>query len=211
MDITCTQQATQSSKLNADMQQQASQMASSVTTALSLNPGSSQANNIMALSLSVGEAITNVTEQLIAPATAAAQSAAAVAHCRPDGTGGNATINNFQQTAYTNTIMKGLQESTQVSSAVAKLKQAASQTATAKQTGLFSLGNIAIVIAVIAIAFIAKKFMGKRHLGGDGAETAMYVKCGLGLAALAAVMFTLDKKTSSDGFCQYGADTAMLA
>lgn len=191
MDVSCTQQAAQKAYSKTSLDQKAQQMAKSLTTGLSLNPGSSDASNIMQLSMSVGEAIHNSAQQLIASATNQAQNLSFTTKCNAQG-GGDINVNDVQFTQFSSSIVKGLQKSKQVATAVTALKQAASQTASAKQTGIFGDFNVfAIVAVVIALAVLGPLLRPAQTKVGRAVKLALVA----GLLGLAAYAYTLFKSS----------------
>jgi len=194
MDVTCTQKAAQDAYSKTNLEQKAKQMASSVTTALSLNPGSSDATNITNLSMSVATAVHNSAQQLISSASNQAQKLSFTTKC--GATGGNININNVQFTQYSSSIVKGLQDSKQVASAVTALKQAVDQTASSKQTlfgdfgVLGALGAIALVIALVVLGPLLRPASTK---AGGAVKLALVG----GLLALAAFAYESFKGSGS--------------
>jgi hypothetical protein len=184
MDVNCVQQAAQNAYSKASLDQKAQQMAKSLTSGLSLLPTSSEATNIMRLSMSVAESVHNSAQQLIASATNQAQNVTAAAKCNASGTGGNIDVENFQMTQFSTSVVKGLQQSKQVASAVADLKQAAAQTASATHKGIFDFGSLSVIGAVIAIAVMAPLLRPAHSKVGRAAKLALVAGL-LGLAVFA--------------------------
>jgi len=193
MDVQCTQQAAQQAYSKTNLDQKAQQMAKALTTGLSLNPGSSDASNIMKLSMSVGEAIHNSAQQLIASATNQAQNFSFNAKCNSQG-GGNINVIDTQFTQFSSSIVQGLQKSKQVASAVTALKQAADQSASAKQSGIFGDFSVFTIIAVvIALAVLGPLLRPSSSKVGRAVKLALVAGL-LGLAAFAYESF----KSSGD-------------
>lgn len=194
MDVNCVQQAAQNAYSKASLDQKAQQMAKSLTSGLSLLPTSSEATNIMRLSMSVAESVHNSAQQLIASASNQAQTVTAAAKCNASGTGGNIDVENFQMTQFSTSVVKGLQQSKQVASAVADLKQAAAQTASATHKGIFGdFGSLAIIGAVIALAVMAPLLRPAHSMVGRAAKLALVA----GLLGLAAYAYTMVKGSGS--------------
>jgi len=192
MDVNCSQKAAQDAYSKTNLEQKAKQMASSLTTALSLNPGSSEATNITNLSMSVAASVHNSVQQLIASASNQAQKVSFTTKC--SATGGNINVNNVQFTQFSSSIVKGLQESKQVASAVTALKQAVDQTAAAKQTGIFGeFGSIAVIIVVIALALLGPLLRPATTKTGSAIKLALVG----GLFALAAFAYGSFKSSNS--------------
>jgi hypothetical protein len=144
IDVACAQKASQSAEADAAITQKAKQMAESLTQALSLNPASSEAVNIMRMSINVGIAVKNSIQQQIASAASVSQAIKMTGYC-------DVQLYNVHFKAYTKSLAKAVQESDQVSKASLALQQTADQIAKAKQASL--LGPLIIILIVIALVF----------------------------------------------------------
>lgn len=145
MNVACAQEAASSATTKTSVEQVAKQMAEAISQALSLNPGSTKAQNILNMSMNVSTSILNSTEQIIAAATAASQR---IEVRQSDGTKCVANISFVDMDAMLENVARGIQKSKQVSEAVTALRQEADQSAKAKQSSLILLIILAIIIAL---------------------------------------------------------------
>jgi hypothetical protein len=179
MSVDCAQQAAQSASSKTQIDQIAEQMAKAVTQALSLNLASAEASNIMRLSTNVAVAVRNNVSQSIESAAGVSQvidlKACVVA------------VKFVKMSAFTESLARAVQGSTQVASAVTELKQAAKQSASAIQESL--VGPFLIVVAVVVGAVLLTG--GK--LGGEVLRSPA-VKYGLIPAAVAYLGYTIYEK-----------------
>jgi preprotein translocase subunit SecE len=150
---------TQQNSVAASIDQVASQMATAVSQSLTLNPGSTEADNISKLSTALGVAVSNQINQNITAAASASQT------INTDGKskGGvcSQNIHDIEFSSFQAAAAKGVLDATQVSSAVANLKQAVDQTAHAKQQSTITTIIIVLVVAFILIVVLGMvlKFM----------------------------------------------------
>ncbi|MDE2095905.1 MAG: hypothetical protein KGL39_01510 [Patescibacteria group bacterium] len=145
INLQCAQSAAQSGTVTTQIEQQAKQMAEAISQSLSLNPGSTKAENIMRMSMNVAVAIKNSTEQVIAAAASASQ---AITNEQSGGETCDILVDFIDMDAMVVNVSKGIQKSEQVATAVSALKQIATQEAIAKQSNMIILLIIAIVIAI---------------------------------------------------------------
>lgn len=143
MDVKCMQQAAQSGSADIQIAQAAKQMAESLTQALSLNPASSQAENIMRMSMNVGAAIKNNISQIISSAASMRQTITAE--------GCDIEIYAIDMSTFGQTMAEAAQKTSQVAAAILALKQEADQIAKAKQASL--MGPLIVILIIIALVF----------------------------------------------------------
>lgn len=181
INVKAAQTAVQSATVKTEIEQKARQMAEAISQALSLNPGSTKAENIMRLSMNVGIAINNTTSQVIASAASASQAITA------DQSGSESCVFIVQfidMDAMLVNVAKGIQNSTQVADAISALKQAATQEAIAKQSSMILLVIIAIIIAI-------------GFTGGQAIRPLIYVGVPV-LGATYAWRYYVDKKAATE-------------
>lgn len=190
LEVKCAQEASQSAAADVQIQQAAKQMAESVTQALSLNPGSSDAQNIMRMSMNIGIAVKNNISQIIASAAASSQSIITHDYC-------NAEIAMIDMSTFSTSLADAAQKTSQVATAVAALKQEAEQIAKAKQESL--LGPLIILLIIVAIMFFGP---GKALL--KYASPALYVAVPGGVTYLGYKVYRHYRpadKPKPEGFC----------
>ena len=149
--VDCKQTAVQDSDITNKIAQQATQTATSVSQALSLNPGSTEANNTTIMSTAVGVQIANEVSEILSAPSLINQSIQIDNMCC-----GTIISKNNQFNAINKVVLKGTQDSLQKSKVANDLSTSIKQTAAAKQEALFSFGFVFIII--IAIIAMGSKF-----------------------------------------------------
>ena len=215
MNVKCVQTAAQQANSQTNVDQKSDQLAKSLTAALSLTPGSAEANNIAKMSTAVGNVVRNEVDQAVASATGTALNiSASTCPSSPDyvpSASHNLSFLDNQLGQYSSTYADLTQNSTQIASAVNDLKQYIKQVADAKKPGLFGdIGPIVgVIVAVVALALAAKMMRARSGLVHGGAGPALVATI-LSLAALAGAIFAMKKSdtgaaataaTTVSGFC----------
>ena len=202
MNVKCSQDATQEAKSQTNIDQKTDQLATSLTAALAITPGSAEATNIAKMSTAVGSVVKNVVEQAVTSATNSTihidGSTCPTNANFVSGGSHNLSFRDNLITQISTTSTDLVQKSTQVASAVNDLKQYVKQIADAKRPGIFGdFGPIVgVVVAVIALAFAAKMMRARSGLVHGGGLTPL-MKTVLSLAALAAAIFAIKKSETA--------------
>jgi len=148
LDSTCTARISQDASVSQQISQAATQMASSISQALTLTPSSAESQNISKMSTNVGVAIANSASQSV---SSAAEQSQAI-----NLKGCDVTVSFVKMSEVGKSLVKAVMSDGQVASAVTALKQYSDQVAKSKESGISLFGGITnIIIAVIVLIVLA--------------------------------------------------------
>ena len=142
LDTACSQKNSSNTDISNKVTQVMTQAANAINQSLSLNPNSTEAQNIVNAMINIGIAVQNVYSQSCVNSSAIKQGVR-ITECN------NASIQGVNFDAYSKAVSSCVQNSTSVTNLVNDLAVTIDQKATAEVAPLVSFGIILIVLILI--------------------------------------------------------------